>query len=76
MCVNGETALLQRLTAARFATVFDVGAHVADWSVEALAAWPGSHVHVFEVAPPTFDRLKQRIDAAGLSVRSTRTARG
>src|SRR6478672_6373972 len=69
MCVNGETTLLQRLTPARFATVFDVGAHVGDWSVEALAAWRGSHAHVFEVASPTFKRLRQRIDADGLSSR-------
>jgi FkbM family methyltransferase len=76
MCVNGETTLLQRLTSVPFATMFDVGAHVGDWSVEALAAWPGSHVHIFEVAPPTFDRLKQRFDAAGLSVRSTLNCAG
>src|SRR5438132_10698900 len=76
MCVNGETNLLERLTPARFTTVFDVGAHVGDWSVEALTAWPGSHVHVFEVASPTFDRLKQRIDTAGLSTRSTLNCAG
>jgi len=71
MCVNGETSLLRRLTPAGFVTIFDAGAHVGDWSVEALTAWPGSHAHVFEVATPTFNRLRRRMEADGLSARST-----
>ena len=76
MCVNGETALMRRLAAARLSTVFDVGAHVGDWSAEALRAWPDAHVHAFEVAPQTFERLTQRIDAAGLTGRATLVCAG
>jgi FkbM family methyltransferase len=76
MCANGETTLIERLAPARFRTVFDVGAHVGDWSIEALGAWPDARVHAFEVAPPTFERLKRRIDEAGLSARSTLVCKG
>jgi hypothetical protein len=74
MCVNVETALVERLAPARFSTLFDVGSNVGDWSVRALRAWPGSHVHTFEVARPTFDLLKQHVAAAGLSDRVTPNA--
>jgi FkbM family methyltransferase len=71
MCANGETSLIQRLAPAAFTTVFDVGAHVGDWSAEALRAWSGAHVHAFEVAGPTFDRMKAHLAAAQLSPRVT-----
>jgi len=71
MTANGETTLMRRLASARPTTIFDVGAHVGDWSIEALTWWPGSHVHAFEVAPPTYDRLKQRVEASGLMDRTT-----
>ena len=71
MCANGETTLLGRLAPAGFATVFDVGAHVGDWSIAALRAWPDAHVHAFEVAPPTFARLTGGIGSAGLAAHVT-----
>jgi FkbM family methyltransferase len=76
MCANGEATLLRRLAPARFKTVFDVGAHVGDWSIEALRAWPDAYVHAFEVAAPTFARLERRIDEAGLSARATLVCKG
>jgi FkbM family methyltransferase len=71
LAVNGEASLVRRLAPARFSTVFDVGAHVGDWSAVALHAWPGAHVHAFEVAPPTFARLTSHLDAIGLATRVT-----
>lgn len=68
---NGEAALVRRLAPARFSTAFDVGAHVGEWSVLALREWPRAHVHAFEVAPATCERLQERLTAAGLSSRST-----
>jgi FkbM family methyltransferase len=76
LAANGELALVRRLTPAGFATVIDVGAHLGDWSMAALAAWRGATVHAFEVAPPTFERFKQRIDAAGLAARVVLNAMG
>jgi FkbM family methyltransferase len=76
MCVNGEASLLRRLAPARPTTVFDVGAHVGDWSIEALTHWPGAHVHAFEVAAPTYQRLETRIGASGLIDRATLNAVG
>jgi len=71
MHVNGETHLLRRLAPAGMRTVFDVGAHVGDWTIAALESWPEAHVHAFEVAPPTFDRLRQHIASSGLAARAT-----
>jgi FkbM family methyltransferase len=76
MFANGETSLQHRLRHTRVNTIFDVGAHVGDWSVEALRTWPGAHVHAFEVAPPTFARLQAHIERAGLSDRSTLNCEG
>ena len=71
MCVNGETTVLRRLAPAGFRTAFDVGAHVGDWSIEALKAWPRAHVHAFEVAPVTYERLVRHVDSVGLAERCT-----
>jgi FkbM family methyltransferase len=76
MFANGETSLQRRLQPARFATAFDVGAHVGDWSVEALKTWPAARLHGFEVAPPTFDRLKRHVEEAGLSPRAVLNCEG
>jgi FkbM family methyltransferase len=71
MAVNGEQEVIRRLAPARFTTVFDIGAHIGDWSLAALQAWPDARVHAFEVAPPTFARLAQRIASSGFSTRTT-----
>jgi FkbM family methyltransferase len=76
MCANGETNVLSRLAGANFHTAFDVGAHVGLWSKEALNRWPGCQIHAFEVAPPTFDRLKHHLDVPGYSSRVTLNCHG
>jgi FkbM family methyltransferase len=58
---NGEKELLRRLAPAGFQTAIDVGANFGDWSAEALAVWPNFQVHAFEVAPPTFRTLSERL---------------
>jgi FkbM family methyltransferase len=54
---NGETFVLE--TVARFQPrmLFDVGANVGDWSIEAKARCPAAEVHAFEIAQPTFKVL-------------------
>ena len=76
MCVNGETALMRRLAPAGFTTIVDVGAHVGDWLVEALGAWPGASGHAFEIAPATFGRLQRRIESTALTDRVVLNACG
>jgi len=68
---NGEIDLLHRLAHFEFRTVFDVGANVGDWSMEALTCWPGARVHAFEVATPTFDALQANIEKRRLQDRAT-----
>jgi FkbM family methyltransferase len=67
---NGEYALLRRLRLReRPCTVFDVGANVGDWSVEAARAWPGARVHCFEVCPTTCEKLRKAVAENGLTDR-------
>lgn len=60
---NGEQALLRKLASAGFQTAVDVGANFGDWTREALALWPKCRIHAFEVAPPTFRALTERLSA-------------
>src|SRR5262245_35990801 len=76
MCVNGETGVLRRLAPANLRTIVDVGAHVGDWTIEALRTFPAAHAHAFEVAPPTYARLQRHIQESGLSSRATLNAFG
>ncbi len=76
MAANGELTLVRRLANARFTTIADVGAHLGDWSVAALSVWPAAHVHAFEVAPPTCQRLAAHVDAARFSGRVTLNCAG
>lgn len=55
---NGERALIERLSPARFRVAFDVGANIGDWAEMAARCWPDVRVHAFEVAPATFGRLE------------------
>ena len=57
---NGEGRVLEIL--ARFSprVIFDVGANVGDWSQAAALRCPSAAIHAFEVAPPTFEILRQR----------------
>jgi FkbM family methyltransferase len=69
--VNGEKRMIERLRAADFRVAFDVGANRGDWLVEALINWPRCHIYAFEVAPPTFRRLRERISASSHGTRTT-----
>jgi FkbM family methyltransferase len=68
---NGEVDVLRRLARFDFNTVFDVGANVGDWSVQALTCWPSARVHAFEVARPTFDALQANIERQDFMGRTT-----
>ncbi len=58
---NGEYLLLW--TVLRFGdTVFDVGANIGQWSLQALEACQGLHLHAFEPFPDTFTRLQHTLD--------------
>lgn len=69
--LNGEKRIVERLRAADFRVAFDVGANDGDWLTAALANWPRCHVHAFEAAPPTFQRLLERVSASGHRPRTT-----
>jgi FkbM family methyltransferase len=60
---NGEAALLRRLALFRPTTLFDVGANVGDWSLEACCALPSAKVHAFEIAPSTAEQLRSNAAA-------------
>lgn len=60
--INGEDWLLERLGGAgKIGTFFDVGANRGDWAATALRAAPNSKGHCFELMPPIFELLKQRM---------------
>ena len=62
--LNGESRVLKVLAThvPAAATVFDVGANVGDWTELALRHMPQASVHSFEIAPPTFAKLRGRFD--------------
>jgi len=57
---NGEFRVLQALARFPLKTIFDVGANVGDWTVEAARLFPAARVHAFEIAAPTFAKLTAR----------------
>ena len=73
---NGERSLLQNLRPAEFRVVLDVGANFGDWSAEALAVWPNCHIHGFEVAPRTFERLSARFRELDTKARASLSCLG
>lgn len=59
---NGEARLLQHLGAFfQNPVVFDVGANCGDWSELVLTHIQFPMLHAFELCPPTFGKLKQRL---------------
>jgi FkbM family methyltransferase len=58
---NGEYGLLRRLSAARPATIFDVGANVGDWTVFAAKLYPDAFIHALEIAAPNARKLEARL---------------
>lgn len=59
MHTNGEARAMRRLLTASH-TVFDVGANVGDWSKLALSIKSSLHIHCFEPASTTFEKLRVR----------------
>lgn len=58
--LNGERRLLRTLArAAPNGIVFDVGANVGRWSVEAARLLPDASLHAFEPHPAAFARLRE-----------------
>jgi FkbM family methyltransferase len=58
---NGESVVIERLSRNSFKTIFDVGANIGDWSKMALAAFPNSIVHAFELSESTRTKLKENL---------------
>lgn len=58
---NGECFVLDTLARFRPRVIFDVGANVGEWSVAAVTRCPGATIYAFEVAPPTFEVLRQNL---------------
>ena len=59
--LNGEGAFLDFLKKHRPpSVVFDVGANVGDWSAVAREFFPNAQLHLFEIAPPIFEKLQSR----------------
>jgi FkbM family methyltransferase len=54
---NGEAALLQAVAGEGIRTVYDVGANVGDWSLEASRIFPSAQIHAFEPVPDTYKTL-------------------
>jgi FkbM family methyltransferase len=62
--VNGEANVLRALVDQGMAVIFDVGANVGAWLLAARKVFPQAEIHAFEIAPPTFAKLRQRIDGS------------
>ena len=54
MSKNGELRVLEVVARHGVKTVFDVGANVGEWTVEAHRLFPDSTIHAFEVVPDTY----------------------
>jgi FkbM family methyltransferase len=60
MHTNGEEWLLRELRKCRqMKHIFDVGANVGDWLTLCRKHHPNVSIHAFEIAPPTFSKLRQ-----------------
>ncbi len=68
---NGELGLLRRAAEAHFEVVIDAGANCGEWTMGAVKYWPGCHVHAFEVAAPTYQKLREVAREAGIESRVT-----
>jgi len=58
---NGEYELLRKLSGIDVKCIFDVGAHIGNWSCFVTNLFPQANIHAFEVAPVTFLQLQQQI---------------
>jgi FkbM family methyltransferase len=60
---NGEAFVLDKLSGFGPRVIFDVGANVGDWSLEASARCAGAEIHAFEISAPSFESLVYRTSA-------------
>lgn len=59
MASNGEAWCLSQLSSLQPACVFDVGANIGDWSLACHRMNPKALIHSFEIAAPTFQKLRE-----------------
>jgi len=59
---NGERRVLELLRVIGPKCLFDVGANAGDWSVIANSLYPSANIYDFEIATPTYEGLKLRIN--------------
>jgi FkbM family methyltransferase len=68
---NGEQGIVRKLHAADFRTAFDAGANFGEWTIDAATEWPRCHVHAFEVAPPNYRKLEEKVLSSAFRDRIT-----
>ena len=62
MQTNGEEWLLKQMAGLKgVQCAFDVGANVGDWSRRCRHYFPDVAIHAFEIAPPVFAELRQKV---------------
>src|SRR5688572_23668070 len=60
---NGEFWLMDQLSKYGPTVIFDVGANVGKWSVEAHKLFTRSTIFAFEPIPEVFSRLKENVSS-------------
>src|SRR3954447_12496337 len=58
LATNGEAFVLSTLGGFKPSVLFDGGANVGEWSIQAATRCPGAEIHAFEISPPTFTELE------------------
>jgi len=62
MQTNGEEWLLRQVAMLKnVRCAFDVGANIGDWSLRCRQFFPDATIHAFEIAPPVFSELQQKV---------------
>jgi FkbM family methyltransferase len=62
--VNGESLTLEQAVRDHEGAVFDVGANVGQWALQALCRCNGRPLHCFEAIPATFRQLESNLMGA------------
>ena len=55
--LHGEYQVMQKLSGIPLPTIFDVGCNIGEWTRMARSFQPASQIHMFEIMPPTFQKL-------------------
>lgn len=61
---NGEYWVQKRLTGLKMKTVFDVGANIGLWTLNALKVFNGCSIHCFEPIPAVFQKLRANLSGS------------